>query len=161
MDLELDDNLPKQFEGLLNRSLPEGFEVFASKLFVRKYPSLNSAVSLASYRIYGDGLSGFDSLGQKIQKFLQLNSYIIKREKKGGEISVDIRPYVVSFEKNGKALDLLTRIGTDGSAKAEEVMRALLPGDEIISKEVYFERNGLYIEDRGLKRTPLEILEET
>ncbi len=160
-DIELADNLPRQFDELLNRSLPEGFEVSASRLFIRKTPSLNSAISLASYRIYGDGLEAFDSLDQQIQDFLKLNSYPIKREKKGSEVSVDIRPYVVSLEKNGKDLELLVKIGTDGgSVKADEVLQVLIPRNEVFPKEIYFERNGLFIEEKGFKRNPLEVLEE-
>ncbi len=160
-DIELADNLPRQFDELLNRNLPEGFEVSDFRLFIRKTPSLNSAISLASYRIYGEGLEKFHSLDQQVQDFLKLNSCKIKRERKGNEVTVDIRPYVVSLSNNGKDIELLTKIGTDGgSVKADEVLQVLISGNESIPKEIYFERNGLFIEEKELKRTPLEVLEE-
>jgi radical SAM-linked protein len=160
-DIELADNLPRQFDELLNRNLPEGFEVSDFRLFIRKTPSLNSAISLASYRIYGEGLEKFHSLDQQVQDFLKLNSCKIKRERKGNEVTVDIRPYVVSLSNNGKDIELLTKIGTDGgSVKADEVLQVLIFGNESIPKEIYFERNGLFIEEKELKRTPLEVLEE-
>jgi radical SAM-linked protein len=160
-DIELADNLPRQFDELLNRSLPEGFEVTDFRLFIRKTSSLNSAISLASYRIYGEGLEQFHSLDRQIHDFLKLNSYKIKREKKGTEISVDIRPYVVSLSRNGKDLELLAKIGADGgSVKAEEVLQVLISKNEPVPEEIYFERSGLFIEGKKSRRTPLEVLEE-
>jgi radical SAM family uncharacterized protein/radical SAM-linked protein len=161
IDLELTDNAPKQFQDMVNRHLPDGMEVTESKLFIKKYTSLNSAITLASYRIYGDGLDKLSSLDCELEQFLQLNSFKIIRAKKDRETSIDIRPYVVFLVRNKKGLQLHLRIDSDGTAKAEEVMRALIPKGETYPGEIYFERNGLYIEEKGLKRTPMETLEET
>ena len=127
---------------------------------MKKYPSLNSAISFASYRIYGDGLTELKSLDREMEHFLQLNSYQIVREKKDGEISIDIRPYVASLTKNKKELELDLKISPNGTAKAEEVMRALVPNGESVPGTIYYERSGLYVKEKGLKRTPMEILEE-
>lgn len=157
MDLEVLDRVPQHFERIANRHLPEGFEIFGSMVVLGKIPSLNGSISLASYRLELDGASNFQAMDAHIDAFLKKNSCRVTRWKKGREKEVDVRQYVVEISLKDGGMDLLMRIGPEGTAKVEEVVQVVVPHYEESTKVISVERTGLYIEKQRLRTTPLEI----
>lgn len=157
MDLEVLDRVPQHFERIVNRHLPEGFEIFESKVVSGKIPSLNGSISLASYRLVLDGSSNFQALDAHIDAFLKKNSCRVTRWKQGKEKEVDVRQYVMEMSLKDGGIDLLMRIGPEGTAKVEEVIQVVVPHYEESPRVVSVERTGLYIEKQRQRTSPLEI----
>ena len=157
IDLELCQNLPRNFEEVLNRHLPEGLRVFQSKVILGKVPSLNGSISLASYHVEADWPGDTNEMGVWITEFLKKNSYRIMRDKKGQEKEVDIRPFVEELSMEDGSIVIVLRFTPQGTARVEEVIYGFLPHYEETPIKMRVERTGLYIERQGLRMTPLEV----
>ncbi|HEX9934778.1 MAG TPA: TIGR03936 family radical SAM-associated protein, partial [bacterium] len=145
VDIDFLEHVPKQFDALLNRHLPSGFEVKQTALIPARIPSLDSSINLAHYRVDAEG--GFDQAGilGAADRFLKLNTYKVKR----GEKEVDIRLQVDRIAWKSGGLDLALRIGLGGSARPDEVLQALLPKDEDPPRLIRYERTHLFVEKQG------------
>ena len=154
VDIEILEQIPRQFDKLINRHFPPGFEM---RRFVGIPPhaqSLDSAINLAQYRIVLGG--GFDKgrMMEAAERLLKFNSYKVKR----GEKDVDIRLLIIDIRCENGGLDLSLRIGSGGSARPDEVLDALLPRYEDPPEGVRIERTHLFVEKQGLKMNPMEIV---
>ena len=155
LDLEILDPLPRDFEGVVNRHLPRGLEIFESRIVFGKIPSLNGSINLASYRIKWNGALNLEE-DMRIDEFLRRNSYRIVRRQKGREKEVDIRSYVEKMSLKDGGIDLLMRFDSRGTARVEEVIQAILPPYEDSTGVIRVERTGLFVEKQGQRLTPLE-----
>ncbi|MFH1942065.1 MAG: TIGR03960 family B12-binding radical SAM protein [bacterium] len=157
LDLEVVDSLLKNFEEVMNRHLPEGFEVFEHGILLDKAPSLNESINLASYDIVWDGAPSTDALTVRIDELLKKNSFRVVRTKKGEEKEVDIRVFIVDVLLNDNRVELWLRLSPQGTARVEEVVRAIFPYPDEPPPSLRIERTGLYIERRGQRLNPLQV----
>ena len=157
LDLEIVGSVRDDLAAVLNGQLPAGFEVFASKVVWSKATSLTASINRASYRIVWNGSTGTEALGERVGAFLAEDSYVVVRKKGEEEKEVDIRPYVLSLKEEDGGLDLVVRLGAEGTVRVDEVVEAVLPGGEKGVGGVQVERTGLYIEQQGVLTTPLDV----
>jgi len=155
LDIEV-EYLHRNFSTLLNRHLPSGFEVFDTKIIMRNVPSLNTSINLALYTLSWD--EAFHHLDVKtlVDDFLKKNSFRIIRQKKDKEKEVDIRPFVAELNMNGQTLLMGLQLTDKGTARVEEVLRAVLPS-RVELPVVRIERTGLFIVNKGIRKTPLDL----
>ncbi len=157
IDLEITDHLPRDFEGKINRCLPLGLEIFSSKVFFKKMPTLNSLISLASYYIdWGEPVER-EEIHSCIDTFMKKNSHRIMVHRKEITKELDLRDFIVKMSQNDRGVDLVMRFSPQGTPKLNEVIEAVFPniGDSLTNKRI--ERTGLYLEKQGIWLTPLDI----
>jgi len=159
LDIEIDGRVPQNFEEIINRHLPAGLEVFESKISFGDIPSLNSSINLASYLVELRDFQNIEGISKWIDEFLKKNSYQVIRTKREMEKKVDIRPYVAEADIDNEGIRFLIRLDQNGTAKVEEVIRAILPPYEELPEPTRVERTGLYIEKQGIRLTPLEVID--
>ena len=158
LDLELNDRLPSDLKGLMNHYLPDGIRLFQSKVLLGKLPSLNESITLASYVIDADWPFGIKDMKTLVADLLMKNACRVRRIKKGQEIELDIRPFITTLSLDGKSLRLVLRLTSRGTARVEEVVRALFPPFEEVPTVLWVERTGLYVENQGSRMTPMDVV---
>lgn len=102
------------------RQLPEGIKIVSSRPISL---SERSVVNSVTYKIIFKDKSLLQTL--KIEDFWKEHSIIIKRKKKTGQKSVDIRSSVQKIWIENDALFLTFRLMPDGMPRTEEVVGAL------------------------------------
>lgn len=128
-------NAPAKIEAQLGAQLPEGIRLIKVEAFARKD---RSAVEFVEYE--ARFASGTDpAAGAKA--FLAKPELWIERKSDKGSKKVELRRYVIAIvTEPGRAL-LRIRITDQGTAKPEEVLRAIgiEPGPEVKIKKTYTE----------------------
>ena len=111
---------PRQIEQSLGGQLPEGVAVRSCEVFDRKE---RSHIAFAEFeaKIPGQG----EHLAERIAAFLALKTCPVERVSDKGSKTVEIRQYVLAAEGEGERVFLRIRITDQGTAKPEEVLRAV------------------------------------
>ena len=155
-DIEVETPMPHDLKTQFNRNLPVGFEVSEAVLIQSKVPSLNQSINLAVYHASWDEPLDRKLWQESIREFLQKNAYKIRRRDK----DIDIRLHVVSLFLDGNRIEMVIRMGDSGTARPDEVIRAIQPRHEIAIEPKMIHRAGLYIHQHGKQKTPIELVRE-
>lgn len=153
-DVEILYNYPRQFIELMNRHLPDGFRIMQAQEIDNNVASLSKIINLAVYHAKINAEFDYGELESSIQEFLYNNSYRVERHNK----VIDIRPFVKLIGPIQDGLELHIRLNAEGTARVEEVLRAIQPAYLPVLEDVDVIRTGLYIEKHGALRTPFEVL---
>lgn len=156
-DLEVRDGMRRDFDAVLNRHLPEGIEIFRSKVLLGKTLSLNESITRASYEIGADWRMSPGEMAVLITEFMKKNSCRVIRIKKGIDTKLDIRPFVVDMSMADGHIRMMLRLSSTGTARVEEVIHSLFPHYEEVPILHRVERTGLFIESQGSLITPLDV----
>lgn len=148
-DLLFEQPFSHDLVGLLNSVLPEQLRIRdAAPIFV-KSPSLSSIITLMKYRIGPIAVSE-----EQINDIVAREEMLVKREKGGVEVEVDIRPLIHAIEKDGDYLEVSIRFLPGGSARIEELLSFFdIAAQDEITKEriaVFAERNGVFVDPLDL-----------
>jgi radical SAM-linked protein len=114
----------------LNQALPRGLRILEAQLIEPKSPSLSTLINGTRYRItLGESWSG--KLDELCGTFLERDSFVMQRKKKGNVQSIDLRQELIELTPCGSALELTARRG-----KALEFVHAItgdssLGGDDM------------------------------
>ena len=157
LDLEVRDGMRRDFDVALNRHLPEGIEIFQSKILLGKILSLNESITLASYKVGADWRMSTGEMNTLITEFMKKNACEVIRIKKGIETKLDIRPFVVDMSTVDGHIRMMLRLSSAGTARVEEVIHSLFPHYEEVPMLHRVERTGLFIESQGSMITPLDV----
>jgi radical SAM-linked protein len=157
MDIEVLDKLSKGFQADMNFHLPAGFEVLNTKLILKKVVSLNSGINLTTYRLVGRNPMDFEELQTNINSFMAKPSFYILRQRKKDEKRVNIRSFVDNITLND-GVEIVLRIGPEGTAKVEEVIGAIYPKEEPMQSVFQVERTGQFVIQDQKQWTPMEII---
>jgi radical SAM-linked protein len=111
---------PRLIEKALGEQLPEGVSVVSAEAFDRKD---RSCIEFVEYQAECPGQGA--ALPGGIQKFLALSECPVERASDKGSKTVDIRRYVLAADCEGDRAFLRIRVTDQGTAKPEEVLRAL------------------------------------
>jgi radical SAM-linked protein len=111
---------PKQIEKLLGGQLPEGIAVASAEAFDRKQ---RSYVHFVEYEASCAGQT--EGIADRIRAFLALKECPVERVSDKGSKTVEIRQYVMALDIEQETLYLRVRITDQGTAKPEEVLRAV------------------------------------
>lgn len=127
---------PRQIERLLAAQLPEGMQVLSVEAFDRRE---RSYVDFVEYEALCPGQG--ERAPAAIQAFLARTECLVERVSDKGSRTVDLRPYVMALDSEGDRVFLRIRITDQGTARPDEVLRALgLSVDETVRiKKTYTE----------------------
>ena len=111
---------PRQIETILGAQLPEGVKIVSCEAFDRKERSHVDYVEFEA-DVPGQG----EKLAEGIAAFLALKECPIQRVSDKGSKTVEIRRYVLAADREGERVLLRIRVTDQGTAKPEEVLRAI------------------------------------
>jgi len=119
---------PRSIEKQLGEQLPEGVAVASAEAFDRKQRSFVNFVEYeAVCPAQGEGVP------DRIRAFLALKECPVERVSDKGSKTVEIRQYVMALDAESEQIYLRIRITDQGTAKPEEVLRAIgLKVDETV-----------------------------
>jgi radical SAM-linked protein len=130
-DLEIDC---EQLPALLDPALPTGMEVQAARPVARSDGSLQQLVTSCSWRIEAVGLDPA-ALSQRVEAALAADALPISRQRKGNEVTDDVRPAILSVAVAGEGergtvlvAELATQLdGQPRGLRPAELLTALDP----------------------------------
>jgi radical SAM-linked protein len=140
---------PESLRQKLNSSLPEGFECFASAALPARGPSLSASISLTDYRIRFEESVDQNKLAEAVRLFEAGTAIPCRIKDRESNLAEWVRGIGL---RDG--IELRLRIGSNGSIRVEEVVRALL--DLSSAPDMRIHRTGLFIEKNQDILTPLE-----
>jgi radical SAM-linked protein len=111
---------PRLLESTLGAQLPEGVRVVSCEAFDRKERSHVDYVEFEA-DVPGQG----EKLSDGIAAFLALKECPVERVSDKGSKTVEIRRYVLAADREGERVLLRIRVTDQGTAKPEEVLRAI------------------------------------
>jgi len=111
---------PRQIEKVVGEQLPEGLAVVSAETFDRKD---RSCVSFVEYEASCPGRGA--TLPAGIRAFLALATCPVERPSDKGSKIVEIRQYALAVDAEGDKVLLRIRITDQGTAKPEEILRAI------------------------------------
>ncbi len=127
---------PKKVEALLGAQFPEGLKVNSVEAFARKD---RSAVLFVEYEAALAAAPG--DLAERIAALLAAKEFKIERRSDKGSKTIDVRRYVQALEADGARVLLRILVTDQGTAKPEEVLRAvgIEPGPGVRLVKTYTE----------------------
>jgi radical SAM-linked protein len=95
----------------LKRELPAGIEILAAQPIGRDEPSAAASLATALYRVPLPATSPAD-LPARLAAFLEADSVVVERRKKGQVLAIDLRPWVAALHLDAGALWLTLQRGS-------------------------------------------------
>jgi radical SAM-linked protein len=162
IDIQLDDERPREFEFAelperLTAALPEGLTVCGVSVLESKATSLQQAVTSCEWDITVN--QTIDELINWTQQVLESSSIVVTRERKGKQVTDDLRPYI-------RSLDVIAPEASGGdpvlSAELVTQPRSLRPSELLAAAEPHLTERRLrrrhqWIEQEGARLDPLEV----
>jgi len=93
---------PVLLPGVLTPLLPDGIDVQAAATIVSSAPSLQQAVTSCTWTIEALGLDAL-AVGDAVERLLTAESLPMTRQRKGNDVTDDVRPYVLHLAVDGPA----------------------------------------------------------
>jgi radical SAM family uncharacterized protein/radical SAM-linked protein len=123
----------------INSFLPSGLEILQIEEVPCESESLSLFISGHEYEIYLPGECDdifLSSMNEKIEGFLNLDSFVITRERKGKYRERDIRHFVsaMSLDRGGPKIDLSIQFNSEGSVKPTEILKEVMGFDDEAAK---------------------------
>jgi radical SAM-linked protein len=127
---------PRQIEKLLGEQLPEGISVVSAEAFDRRD---RSCIEYVEYEASCPNQGA--ALPEGIRRFLELKECPVERPSDKGSKTVEIRRYVLGADSDGDRVFLRIRVTDQGTAKPEEVLRAIgvIVGETVRVRKTYTE----------------------
>ncbi|WP_371371520.1 TIGR03936 family radical SAM-associated protein [Sporomusa aerivorans] len=170
LDLELTEEADiGSVKARLKPELPSGVRLEAARYMGPRSQALMAVVNLATYEVLVSLKTGVDweQAAASIDRFNQEVAVIYIKQSPKGRREIDIKEYLaapvaaspVSGTKNTIAISLAIKITPGGSVKPVEVLNLLADSFDIpVDKEnALIHRNGLFVTDGRVTRTPLEL----
>jgi radical SAM-linked protein len=131
----------------LNDTLPPGINILDVKLIHPQAPSLTSIINAAVYSVkiyFNSPAFDFRTISLAKEKLLKKTEAIIERETKHGNKIINIRPMIFWFKEQNNLLEMCLQVGEKGTAKPDEIIKALeLPlSIKSICREFLFIKKG-------------------
>lgn len=150
-----------EFTAIYNEHLPRGLRVLRAKILPARTPALMSTINAAAYEIFIPGRSQAQ-FEARLRMLEEVDTFVIKRQTKRGERSLDIRPLL--FEVGGcraaaagVCASARSALGSEGNLRIDELgllldfshRDALITrtGQLIKTGENYSEPMGIEVED--------------
>jgi radical SAM family uncharacterized protein/radical SAM-linked protein len=124
----------------INSFLPLGMEILEAEEISFQDPSLFDIISGYRYEMFLAGESGEEDL--KIRDFLESESFVITKNKRGKSLQRDIRPLVagLSYDRLNRLVRLTIRLREGGGVKPEEILTGVLGLDGTAAKKALIVR---------------------
>ena len=165
LDVQLVEEIsPQELKTRLDKTMPPALKVLAVKKIKPGAASLSSLINMARYRVSVPLLAPLDArdLETVIAKVMSQSNFEVIRQGKKGLKRIDVREGIYDMrgypEDNMLILTLDVKTGSQGSIRPEEAVKMLEEtGCVRLGQDVRIHREGLYIREDGLIRTPLEV----
>lgn len=166
MDVELAGEFESAtLQSRLAVSLPQGIIVKRIKFMPDRSPALMAVVNMAEYTITAPILFGdFDGIEAGIEQFNAAAEVLYMKESPKGKREINIKQYLfdnaaISMAGNVLGIKLVIRITPTGSVKPGEVLETLVNryGLPVDKNAALIHRNGLYVADKNVRLTPLDL----
>ena len=147
-------------EGLparLDPCLPIGLDVQAAAEIESGTPSLQQVVTSCTWRIEVVGLGGAE-LSERVQECLRADSLVVTRERKGHEVTDDLRPAILSLDMMDDRTELLAELATQPRGVRPSELIAVLASqrdDELVEGHVC--RLHQWLSTDGAREEPLPL----
>jgi radical SAM family uncharacterized protein/radical SAM-linked protein len=140
----------------INSFLPSGLEILQIEELPFESESLSLSVSGYEYEIYLPGECDdilLSLMNGKIESFLNLDSFVITRERKGKYRKRDIRHFVsaLSLDRGRSKIDLSIRFNSEGSVKPTEILKEVVGFDDeaakmarIVKRKTIFSKESIF-----------------
>ena len=143
---------------LLTAQLPVGLTATAVVVGDRRMPSLQQAVDTCTWSIEVRGVTP-DAVRESIDRLLARDEVMVTRERKGKEVTDDLRPAVRSLAVDAPTEDgvrLIAELGTQPrSARVAEVLSAL---DPPLTEHKVLRLHQWITDDDGTRLDPLAVI---
>ena len=160
LDIDLDDARAgsirlDELPGILSGALPEGLTVTAATEIGRREPSLQHSVTSCTWRIDASGADAETTAGA-VARALAADQIIVTRERKGKQVTDDVRPMILAVDVDGPTEDgvrLTAELGTQPRAlRPAELLAAIAP--ELTERRV-LRLHQWTVNDDGVRREPV------
>jgi radical SAM-linked protein len=118
------DDLPAR----LDPCLPIGLDVQAAAEIEPGTASLQQAVTSCTWRIEVSGLGPSD-LADRVAHCLQADSLVVTRERKGHQVTDDLRPAIITLDVEGNRSEFVAELATQPRGVRPSELIAVLDGD--------------------------------
>ena len=143
VELELAKRVePAEMIERLDKALPRGFKTLEAKKIPVFFPSLDSLLNIAVYRI---GAAAGD---EKIKLFLSASEIIIEKIKENKVIKIDAKTLIKELKNKDGSLYLELRFGPKKNVKPEKIVQLLLGLTDDQAKLLSVCRTGFLIEKK-------------
>ncbi len=147
------DSAPADEIGLLfNRHLPEGIQILAVREIPSTVPSLSKSINRSEYEV---DLTGQRVTRKQIHDLLAKKELLIRRNHKGREKLLDIRPYIHRITCINGKLVLETDIIDGHTVRISEILGLLIKDPQKI-RSLPVHRQRQLINSGSYTRTPME-----
>ena len=156
VDIELWDRIPvENLKAQLNRELPQGITVIFAKEIPLKTPAISDSVYEVSYAISVKENSNFKKffpgeIERVIKKFLSRPSFLIKKNRRGEVVSLDIRPMIkdMVFIEDKDSIELTLRFPQAQSIRPDEIIGALWNISETKLKDISICKTNMKLKEK-------------
>lgn len=124
------DTEPLHLQKEMNAALPEGIKILEAKEIPLKSPSLSTIIEETIYEISSEKWNSED-IKRNCSEFVDRDSYILKRNKKGEEQIIDLRKESTSLRNDDAKIILRAKRG-----KPIEFARAIMKDDSLDQNSV-------------------------
>ena len=160
LDLDLDADRvgsidPAQLPGILSGALPDGLTVTAATEIGRREPSLQHSVTSCTWRIDASGVDA-ETAARAVARALAAEQIIVTRERKGKQVTDDVRPMILGIDVDGPTDDgvrLTAELGTQPRAlRPAELLAAI---DPALTERRVLRLHQWTVNDDGARREPV------
>lgn len=130
--LDVDLAEPVDVEAIITRldpCLPIGLDVQVAAEIEPGTPSLQQAVTSCTWRIEVTGL-GRSELCDRVERCLSADSLVVTRERKGHQVTDDLRPAILALDVEGTRTELVAELATQPRGVRPSELIAVL-GEEL------------------------------
>lgn len=124
----------------LQKALPAGFTVVSARSVPVMFPSLESLVNIAAYRVSLPVEQG------KIDEFLARPEIVVEKMKDGAVKKINAKPLIRSIKPEPGGINMLLRFGKLGNVKPEKIIQLMTGMGEEEVKLLKISRKALFIE---------------
>ncbi len=167
LDVELTGEIGAAvLQNRLSASLPQGILIKRAQYMPDRSPALMAVVNMAEYKVTAPILPGndFAKIEDCIRLFNAASEVLYTKESPKGKREINIKQYIFSNAEIIRAQEMLElklaiRVTPTGSVKPGEVLTALvnLYGLPVDKNAALIHRTGLYVTDKNLRLSPLEL----
>jgi len=152
VDITIDSAPAGDIDRLLNRHLPQGIQILAVCEIPSTVPSLSNSINRTEYEI---DLTGHRVTREQIRDLLAEKELMVRRNHKGRETELDIRPYIHSITCINGNLILETDSIAGRTVRINEILGLLIKDSHKIRSLPVHRRRQL-INSGSDTRTPME-----
>ena len=159
MDVELKPSFRGDLIGQLNPFLPEGIRLLKMKPIRTKTDSLASVINVSEYLVDLKSLPLTSAEFERaLNELLTAEQIEVRRQVKGRQRTINIRPFIQEIHRESDRLRLKTRTIENRTVRVGEIMSYLLRQQLTDERGLQVHRYGQFIRRGDREMTPFDVL---